>query len=124
MGQCDCIASGNPNKPKQHGADPHAKNCAVYLREGANIHGIGPDEGGGPNPDYIPDTFTSPESTSIAGADYDANTRTLYVRFTNGKTYRGQDFPAEAWRDFVQASSKGSHFNRRIRPLYLMKPTA
>lgn len=28
---CDCIASGNPNKPKQHGADPHAKNCAVYL---------------------------------------------------------------------------------------------
>lgn len=28
--QCDCIASGNANKPKQHGADPHAKNCAVY----------------------------------------------------------------------------------------------
>ena len=27
---CDCIASGNTNKPKQHGADPHAKNCAVY----------------------------------------------------------------------------------------------
>ena len=106
MGQCDCIASGNSNKPKQHGADPHAKNCAVYIE------------------DDIPDSFTSPESTSIAGADYDANTRTLYVRFTNGKTYRGQDFPAEAWRAFVQADSKGSHFNRRIRPLYLMKPTA
>ena len=28
---CDCIASGHANKPKQHGADPHAKNCAVYL---------------------------------------------------------------------------------------------
>jgi hypothetical protein len=28
--RCDCIASGNTNKPKQHGADPHAKNCAVY----------------------------------------------------------------------------------------------
>ena len=27
---CDCIASGNAAKPKQHGADPHAKNCAVY----------------------------------------------------------------------------------------------
>lgn len=29
---CDCIASGNQNKPKQHGADPHAKNCAIYIR--------------------------------------------------------------------------------------------
>jgi hypothetical protein len=29
---CDCIASGNADKPKQHGADPHAKNCAVYVR--------------------------------------------------------------------------------------------
>lgn len=28
---CDCITSGNPAKPKQHGADPHAKNCAVYT---------------------------------------------------------------------------------------------
>jgi hypothetical protein len=27
---CDCVASGNAAKPKQHGADPHAKNCAVY----------------------------------------------------------------------------------------------
>jgi hypothetical protein len=27
---CDCIESGNAAKPKQHGADPHAKNCAVY----------------------------------------------------------------------------------------------
>lgn len=27
---CDCIASGNAHKPKQHGADPHAKNCAIY----------------------------------------------------------------------------------------------
>lgn len=28
--KCDCIESGNKNKPKQHGSDPHAKNCAVY----------------------------------------------------------------------------------------------
>lgn len=28
---CDCAASGNAAKPKQHGADPHAKNCAVYI---------------------------------------------------------------------------------------------
>src|SRR3990167_4455471 len=31
---CDCIASGNAAKPKQHGADPHAKNCAIYTRRG------------------------------------------------------------------------------------------
>ena len=29
---CDCVASGNVAKPKQHGADPHAKNCAYYRR--------------------------------------------------------------------------------------------
>jgi len=28
---CDCITSGNAAKPKQHGADPHAKNCRVYT---------------------------------------------------------------------------------------------
>jgi hypothetical protein len=32
MPKCDCIASGNAAKPKQHGVDPHAKNCAVYIR--------------------------------------------------------------------------------------------
>jgi hypothetical protein len=37
---CDCIASGNALKPKQHGADPHAKNCAVYAPHcGATSHG-------------------------------------------------------------------------------------
>ncbi len=29
---CDCAASrGNDAKPKQHGADPHAKDCRVYA---------------------------------------------------------------------------------------------
>jgi hypothetical protein len=28
---CDCETSGNPDKPKQHGADSHAKNCHVYA---------------------------------------------------------------------------------------------
>ena len=28
---CDCIVSGNANKPKQHEADPHAKNCRIYT---------------------------------------------------------------------------------------------
>lgn len=29
--RCDCVTAGNQAKPKQHGADPHAKNCAVYT---------------------------------------------------------------------------------------------
>jgi len=28
---CDYITSGNADKPKQHGADPHAKTCAIYA---------------------------------------------------------------------------------------------
>lgn len=65
--------------------------------------------------------FTSPESSTIASANYDPDTLTLFVHFTNGKTYRGNDFPQKAWDEFVQARSKGAHFNQRIRPLYLMK---
>lgn len=35
---CDCIESGNLEKPKQHGSDLHAKNCAVYeLRLKAEV---------------------------------------------------------------------------------------
>lgn len=30
---CDCVTSGNVEKPKQHGADPHAKNCALYTQK-------------------------------------------------------------------------------------------
>jgi hypothetical protein len=28
--KCDCVTSGNVDKPKQMNVDPHAKNCAVY----------------------------------------------------------------------------------------------
>ena len=31
LSACDCEASGNTNKPKQHAADPHAKNCRAYT---------------------------------------------------------------------------------------------
>lgn len=34
---CDCIASGNALKPKQHGADPHAKDCNVYAATPAPV---------------------------------------------------------------------------------------
>ena len=65
--------------------------------------------------------FTCPESTSIASANYDPDTHTVFIHFKNGKTYRGNDFPQKAWDEFVLATSKGAHFNQRIRPLYLMK---
>lgn len=32
------------------------------TREGANIHGIGPDEGTGPNPDFDPDFSDLPDT--------------------------------------------------------------
>lgn len=35
---CDCIVSGNVNKPKQHGADAHAKNCAIYQTRWPPVH--------------------------------------------------------------------------------------
>ena len=33
MTNCDCITSGFVNKPKQHGVDPHAKNCIFYTQK-------------------------------------------------------------------------------------------
>lgn len=29
--KCDCWTSGNDDKPKQHGADAHAKDCAIHT---------------------------------------------------------------------------------------------
>lgn len=41
---CDCVASGNASKPKQHGADPHAKDCAVYALPSSLILGTRDDD--------------------------------------------------------------------------------
>lgn len=70
----------------------------------------------------VPDSFESPESSTIAGASYDANTLTLMVTFKRkGDIRERYDYPgvpASLWKEFTLAPSKGQFFGARIRPLY------
>lgn len=51
---------------KRFAAPPEPVQAAEPARPGANVHGIGPDEGGGPNPDYKPEPATDEEIPSDA----------------------------------------------------------
>jgi hypothetical protein len=68
----------------------------------------------------VPDSFESPESSTIAGASYQDGT--LSVMFKRGagarERYDYSGIPAELWAEFVMADSKGQFFGARIRPLY------
>ena len=46
---------------------------------------------------------------------YDADTRTLYLRFRSGDVYRYFDFPDSDYRQLLLAESKGQFFLNNIR---------
>lgn len=58
-------------------------------------------------------------STSIAAIGYEADDKTLYIRFLeSGETY--VYYGVETWRhkELLKAESKGSYFNEHIKPNY------
>lgn len=57
-------------------------------------------------------------STVIKRFDYRPETEELLITFVTGRRYLYSDVPDEAVAQFRSASSKGSHFNRRIRDFY------
>lgn len=66
----------------------------------------------------VPLSFSSPESSNIDGATYDADSREMVVHFRRGPSYVFANIPAPVWTGFVTSSSKGSYFSTLIRPLY------
>lgn len=67
------------------------------------------------------ESFDSPDSSTIAGAEYHPESRELRITFkrkgfTVGYLYAG--FPLDMWEQFDAATSKGAFFGRHIRPLY------
>ncbi len=46
---------------------------------------------------------------------YDAEGRILYLRFQSGDVYRYFEFPAEQYKDFLNAESHGKYFLSNIR---------
>jgi len=55
------------------------------------------------------------ESKMFLSTAYDAENRTLYLRFRSGDVYRYFEFSAEQYRDFLNAESRGRHFLSHIR---------
>ena len=70
----------------------------------------------------VPDSFESPESSTIGGGSYDSETQTLSVMFIRKgdvrERYDHVGIPPQLWAEFVMAESKGQFYNARIRPLY------
>ena len=57
-------------------------------------------------------------SEAIAQIEYDAASRTLFVRFTDGDWYSYAGVPSDVHAAFVTAESKGGFFHDRIRDRY------
>lgn len=66
----------------------------------------------------IPNSFDSPDSSTVIGATYDKETRKMRVNFRHGTDYFFDDIEPDLWRDYVMAHSKGSFFSSRIRPFF------
>jgi hypothetical protein len=58
------------------------------------------------------------DSVSIEAVGYDNDSQELHVKFVSGETYVYFDVPSPVFDAFVSAASKGSFFNREIKPAY------
>ena len=57
-------------------------------------------------------------STAIRTFEYRADSRKLLVTFVTGRRYLYDEVPAQVYRSFRGAMSKGGFFNRHIRDRY------
>lgn len=79
----------------------------------------------------LPMSFESTDSSTIAGASYDPDSRTLTVDFKGGMQHQGAKSTIEVrryqypgfeladWQQFLAAPSKGKFFSEIIRPIYV-----
>lgn len=61
-------------------------------------------------------TMIAVRSSAIRAIGYDGST--LSVEFHDGDIYDHPDVPESVYRDFMNASSKGTYYNRYIRGRY------
>jgi len=55
------------------------------------------------------------ESSNLAAIGYDATTRTLRVKFQDGRAYDHHDVSEGEYTEFDKAESKGRHYADRFR---------
>ncbi len=58
------------------------------------------------------------DSTNIEAVGYDEPAQDLYVQFEGGRIYIYSGVSTYTYEDLLSAPSKGSYFNREIKPNY------
>ena len=66
-----------------------------------------------PEPEWVPVT-----SSNIDAARYDPESKTLTIRFQNGREYGYSGVPVEVAQALIHADSPGRFFNREIKGNY------
>lgn len=112
-------------KPRDRRASSIADTEAVGVSSGAHSTAAPAPTGSGTE---VPNSFESPESSSVAGASYNFETQQMRVRLLrvivtgappDEKSYAYEGVPPHLWADFVAAASKGQFFNARVRPIFV-----
>lgn len=62
------------------------------------------------------------DSSNIEAIGYDPGSRSLYIRFLSGTSYVYSEVDEWVHQELMQADSKGSYFNRQIKPNYTYAP--
>jgi KTSC domain len=60
--------------------------------------------------------MTPVDSSNLAQIGYDQEAQELYVEFISGSTYVYSGVPESTAQEIMNADSKGSYFNREIKP--------
>lgn len=64
-------------------------------------------------------TYTAtPESSNLAGYDYDPKAKLLTITFKNGGSYKYIDVPEATFALFKQSESKGSFLSSKIKGIH------
>lgn len=62
--------------------------------------------------------IATPESSNIAGFDYDPDQQVLIVEFINGGRYNYYDVPESVFEEMQAATSKGQYLARNVKNVF------
>lgn len=62
------------------------------------------------------------ESSNVKEVGYDPATRTLGIRFANGKLYHYEDVPDDVYTDLLEADSIGGFIAKNVRGQFKTTP--
>lgn len=60
-------------------------------------------------------------SSNLSAVEYDAETKTLYIRFHSGSTYAYSNVPESIYNGLMSAASKGSYHHTFIKNAFPYK---